>query len=179
MSEIVTKQPQHVPVRVYIVLVCGLLSIFVASILIRMAQNEGVNSILIAASRVVIASLALTPLVLTRYWSDVRKLRAKDFGMALLSGAFLSLHFACQEKKMKQGGVMSNELKVKSRKGKLACRDSIHAVRCPQNQSRKTVYCKLSTLKQSRPRKLWGGCLLSIRIRLRRRLFLSSRLRRG
>jgi drug/metabolite transporter (DMT)-like permease len=94
MSEILSKQTQHVPLRVYIVLVCGLLSIFVASILIRMAQNEGVNSILIAASRVFIASLALSPLVITRYWVDIRKLRTKDFGMALLSGAFLSLHFA-------------------------------------------------------------------------------------
>jgi drug/metabolite transporter (DMT)-like permease len=94
MSEIVSKVPQRVPVTVYIVLVFGMLSIFAASILIRLAQAEGVNSILIAASRVLIASLALTPFVFSRYWADIRKLRAKDFGFALLAGTFLALHFA-------------------------------------------------------------------------------------
>jgi drug/metabolite transporter (DMT)-like permease len=94
MSEVVAPAPQRVPLTVYIVLVFGMLSIFAASILIRFAQAEGVNSILIAASRVVIASLALTPVVLSRYLADIRKLRAKDFGLALLAGAFLALHFA-------------------------------------------------------------------------------------
>lgn len=94
MSEIVTERPQRVPVSVYVVLVFGMLSIFAASILIRLAQAEGVPSILIAASRVVIASLALTPIVLSRYWGDIQKLRNKDFAWAFLAGTFLALHFA-------------------------------------------------------------------------------------
>jgi drug/metabolite transporter (DMT)-like permease len=94
MSETLAKHSQSVPLRVYIVLIFGMLSIFTASILIRLAQAEGVPSILIAGSRVVIASLALTPFVLTRYWQDIRKLRKRDFGFAVLAGVFLSLHFA-------------------------------------------------------------------------------------
>lgn len=94
MSEIAAERPQRVPVSVYVVLVFGMLSIFAAAILIRLAQSEGVPSLLIAGSRVVIASLALTPIVFSRYWEDIRKLGKRDFFWAFLAGTFLSLHFA-------------------------------------------------------------------------------------
>lgn len=75
-------------------LLAGISAASSAAILIRFAQNEGAPSIVIAAARLTIASLILTPLVFTRYRSDLRHLNQQAWILALLSGFFLALHFA-------------------------------------------------------------------------------------
>lgn len=82
-----------VPIRVYVMLLLGILSISFAPILVRLIQDEGVPSLLIASSRLVIAALALTPIVLRQHWQLIRHLTRRDLGFALLSGLFLALHF--------------------------------------------------------------------------------------
>ncbi len=71
----------------------GILFISTAAIFIRFAQLE-VSSIVIAAGRLVIASLILAPLALIRNRQDFRSLTGKEWGKAVLSGVFLALHFA-------------------------------------------------------------------------------------
>jgi drug/metabolite transporter (DMT)-like permease len=78
----------------YAILVIGLLAVSSASPFIRVAQNEGVSSFVISAWRLTLASLILTPLVLTRYRADLKKLTRRQVGLAILSGLFLSVHFA-------------------------------------------------------------------------------------
>ncbi len=64
-----------------------------ASIFIRFAQTEA-SSLVIAASRLVIATLILGPLAFMRHWDAIGSLSRRDFFKALLSGTFLAFHFA-------------------------------------------------------------------------------------
>jgi drug/metabolite transporter (DMT)-like permease len=80
--------------RPYIVLAIGLLAVSSSSILIRFAQNEHAPSLLISAWRVGVATLVLTPLVLTRYRDEIAKLNRSDLLLSLASGVMLSIHFA-------------------------------------------------------------------------------------
>lgn len=83
-----------VPASVYVVLFFGVMAIAVSSIFVKLAQTEGIPSLLVAASRLLIAATLLTPITLQRYWSNVRNLTKRDFGLALVSGLFLAIHFA-------------------------------------------------------------------------------------
>jgi drug/metabolite transporter (DMT)-like permease len=74
-------------------LIGGVLAVSTASILIKYAQ-ESVPSLVIAAYRLTIASLVLAPVALTRGRGELRSLSRPDVRLALLSGAFLALHFA-------------------------------------------------------------------------------------
>ena len=75
-------------------LLTGVLAVSTASIFIKLAQQEGAPSIVIAAARLTIASLLLAPLALTHYRSELGRLTRREWVLALLSGVFLALHFA-------------------------------------------------------------------------------------
>ena len=85
-----TRQP---PVSPVIVLAVGILAVSASSIFIRFAQQEA-PSLVIAAYRLVIATLILAPIVLWRNRSELLSLNRTQIGLALLSGFFLALHFA-------------------------------------------------------------------------------------
>jgi drug/metabolite transporter (DMT)-like permease len=72
----------------------GILAISLASIFIELAQEQQVPSLVIAAARMTIASLILTPFVLYQHWSHIRGLSRSALGLAALSGFFLAAHFA-------------------------------------------------------------------------------------
>lgn len=74
-------------------LVLGILAVSAASIFIRFAQAE-TSSIVIAAHRLGIATLLLAPISYLRYRGDFRQLSREDLILALLSGIFLTAHFA-------------------------------------------------------------------------------------
>lgn len=82
------------PTLPYAVLAGGVLVVSSASILIRFAQGEGVPSLPLAAWRLTLAALILTPLVLARSRDELARLAPRDIGLALLAGAFLAVHFA-------------------------------------------------------------------------------------
>jgi drug/metabolite transporter (DMT)-like permease len=71
----------------------GILFVSTASIFIRFAQEEA-SSIVIAAARLVIASVVLIPIALTRYRQEWQRLSRGDLIKGFASGLFLALHFA-------------------------------------------------------------------------------------
>jgi drug/metabolite transporter (DMT)-like permease len=77
----------------YLVLAAGVIVVSTASILIRYAQSEGVPSLTIAAVRLGVAALVLTPLVAGRAVRELSTLSRRDFALALVSGVFLAIHF--------------------------------------------------------------------------------------
>jgi drug/metabolite transporter (DMT)-like permease len=81
------------PVPPVLVLALGILAVSAASIFIRFAQREA-PSLVIAAWRLVLATLVLAPIALPRGREELRGLKRSDLGLALLSGFFLALHFA-------------------------------------------------------------------------------------
>lgn len=85
---------QRPPLLPYLVLTGGILIVSTASILIRFAQQEGVGSLTIAAGRLGLAALLLTPLAWGRAGQELRSLSSRDYGLGTLSGLFLAVHFA-------------------------------------------------------------------------------------
>jgi drug/metabolite transporter (DMT)-like permease len=78
----------------FIILALGLLAVSTAAIFIRWAQETDTSSIVVAAGRLSVASLVLTPITLRQYRPQLSALRPVDLGFALLSGLALSIHFA-------------------------------------------------------------------------------------
>lgn len=82
------------PILPYLVLFAGVLVVSTSSILIRYIQAAGVPSLSIAAWRLALAALLLTPLAWARVAPELRTLRRRDLLLGLASGVFLALHFA-------------------------------------------------------------------------------------
>jgi len=74
-------------------LLFAILAVSTASIFIKFAQEDA-PSLMIAALRLTLASLVLAPIVLTRHRAELRGLTRTDLMLGLLSGLFLSIHFA-------------------------------------------------------------------------------------
>ncbi len=70
----------------------AILAVSTASIFIRFAQKDA-PSLTIAALRLAFASIALTPIALTRHRTELKKLNRRDLWLGLLSGLFLAVHF--------------------------------------------------------------------------------------
>jgi drug/metabolite transporter (DMT)-like permease len=82
------------PANLIFVLIAGVFAMASSSIFIRYAQAEGVSSIVIGGARLVIASLLLTPFVVSRYWQNVKALSRTDLLWGVASGFCLAVHFA-------------------------------------------------------------------------------------
>jgi drug/metabolite transporter (DMT)-like permease len=80
--------------RLLLVLIVGIFAVSMASILIRFARQAGVPALMVAAYRLSIATLVLTPIVLRRHLAELKRLTQRDWLAALASGVFLALHFA-------------------------------------------------------------------------------------
>ncbi len=78
----------------YLVLVVGVLIASTASIMITGALALGLSPLTIAAGRVVLASLILTPLAWGRAGPALRQVTRRDLWLALAAGACLAAHFA-------------------------------------------------------------------------------------
>lgn len=64
-----------------------------ASIFMKLAQNAGLPSPIIAAGRLILASLAMTPLVIRNYSAELRSLSRRDILFAVIAGVLLAAHF--------------------------------------------------------------------------------------
>lgn len=71
----------------------GILAVSTSSIFIRYAQRDA-PSLVIAAYRLTLAALILTPYALHRHRTELRSLTRAERALGLWSGAFLALHFA-------------------------------------------------------------------------------------
>ena len=77
----------------FVVLGVGLVAISFGAVLARLAQAEGVSSLVVASWRLGLAALIVTPLALTRSRADLVALDRRQVLMALAAGLFLALHF--------------------------------------------------------------------------------------
>lgn len=80
--------------RPYAALLVGVIAVSFAAIFIRLAQNATAPSLVLAAARLTVATLVLTPLVLRRHRPELREVTRRDAAWAVLSGLFLAVHFA-------------------------------------------------------------------------------------
>lgn len=74
-------------------IVGGILAVSTASVFIRFAQQDA-PSLVIAAARLSLASLILSPVALTRFRAELATLTRREWLLGALSGLFLALHFA-------------------------------------------------------------------------------------
>jgi len=72
----------------------GVLTVSSAAILIRLAQ-AGAHSLAVAAWRLILATLVLTPLAVLRARREITALSGADWWRVLLSGLMLAIHFVC------------------------------------------------------------------------------------
>ena len=79
--------------RPYLGVGLGVVTVSTAAILIRLAQVEA-HSLVIAAWRLTLATLVLTPIVLITRRSELRALTRREWVSMLISGLLLALHFA-------------------------------------------------------------------------------------
>ncbi|HYO89518.1 MAG TPA: DMT family transporter [Candidatus Limnocylindrales bacterium] len=82
------------PVRVYAVLLAGLMAVSLGAIFARLAQDAGIPSLAIAAGRLTISALLLTPFALGKHSALLRGLGRRDLWLAASAGLFLAVHFA-------------------------------------------------------------------------------------
>ena len=79
--------------RVALTIFIAILAVSTGSIFIRLAQSEA-PSLVIAATRLTLASLVLAPIALIKHRAEIRNLTRREWALAILSGLFLSIHFA-------------------------------------------------------------------------------------
>jgi drug/metabolite transporter (DMT)-like permease len=93
-SPTVMDMPARPPIQAYLVVLMGAAAVSLAAIFIRLAQAEHIPSLFIAAGRLTIAALILTPFTLRKHWAEIRTLSRNEIVLALAAGLFLALHFA-------------------------------------------------------------------------------------
>ena len=77
----------------YIIFGLGTLAGSTGPIILRMIQAEGIPSPIITAFRLVIASLVLTPFILSRYKNEIAQLSRRDVLVAITAGALFAIQF--------------------------------------------------------------------------------------
>ena len=79
--------------RVALSIFIAILAVSTASIFIRQAQQDA-PSLVIAAVRLSLASLAIAPFAIFQHRDEIRSLTRREWILAALAGLFLSVHFA-------------------------------------------------------------------------------------
>jgi drug/metabolite transporter (DMT)-like permease len=77
----------------FLVLGIGVAIVSTASILIRFAQADGASSAVIAAGRLAIAALLITPYALSRVGPELLRIKRRDLFLCAASGLLLAAHF--------------------------------------------------------------------------------------
>lgn len=95
----------NTPRIVFITLIAGVLSGSSAGILTRYALGAGAPPLLIAALRLTLAALFITPFAL-RHLGEIRQLSRRDFIMLSISGAWMSLNFVLWTLSLENVGVL-------------------------------------------------------------------------
>ncbi len=98
--------------RPYILLIVGVFVVSTSSIFIRLAQGQGAPSLVIAAWRMTLATLILTPPAWLRHRADLRRITRGQLGLAVLSGVLLGIHFATWISSLEYTSVVSSVVLV-------------------------------------------------------------------
>ena len=88
-----TGQSRSTPFKAYVVVVIAIVATSSAAILIRFALDQDMPPLLIVAARLLIASLALTPIVIRRHRSFLAELSRAEALLITISGLCLAIHF--------------------------------------------------------------------------------------
>lgn len=91
MNTQVNLSEQKPGVNLYLIIFFGIMAISTGAIFARLADAP---ALVIAAYRVGLATLILTPYALIKLRGELMRLSLKDIQFAMLSGFFLALHFA-------------------------------------------------------------------------------------
>lgn len=92
-------------------LVTAILAVSTASIFIRFAQADA-PSLVIAALRLTFATLMLAPIALTRHREELKTLTRREVILGMVSGLFLTLHFATWVSSLEYTSVASSAVFV-------------------------------------------------------------------
>ena len=94
-AESSTRTPSHVnhTTRAYQALIIAVALGSFSSSFMRLSQESGVPSMVIAAGRLTLAFIVLTPLALRNYGPQIRRLTLRDWIMAGAAGFWLAAHF--------------------------------------------------------------------------------------
>lgn len=92
-SSTLPEQVNRPPATAYIAIFSAIATISLAAILIRLALGESMPPVLIAAARLFIATVVLTPITFQRYSDHIRKLTRSQLIFATIAGIFLAIHF--------------------------------------------------------------------------------------
>ena len=84
---------QHKPMTAYIVILVAIVATSSAAIFILYALEEAMPPLLIAGGRLVVATVALTPIALNRYRREIKSLSRQKKLLIMLSGFCLAIHF--------------------------------------------------------------------------------------
>ena len=95
-----------------LVLIVGIFAISLGSILIRLAQNEAVPSLVIALWRMLLSTLILLPFTLVGRRDELSQMGRAKWGLAVLSGALLGLHFATWTRSLALTSITSSTVLV-------------------------------------------------------------------
>src|SRR5689334_981906 len=79
--------------RAYVILTIGMIAGSFAAVFTRLAENDGVPPLIIAAGRLTLGSLMLMPFILKRYSAELWGLSKRDVLFAAAAGVWLALHF--------------------------------------------------------------------------------------
>ncbi|MGJ3237783.1 MAG: DMT family transporter [Anaerolineae bacterium] len=87
------KKAQSAAFNPWIALLIGICAGTFAAPFIKLTQQGGLPSPVIAFGRMTLAALILTPLVLSRYRAELARLTQRDLVMAIFAGLLLQTHF--------------------------------------------------------------------------------------
>jgi drug/metabolite transporter (DMT)-like permease len=96
MSQTSPVQPPaqvKVPWNAYLAVGVALFAFSLGPVWIRLAQAEGIPSLLIAVVRLTGATLFFTPFVLSRYGAQLRQLPRRDLLLGAAAGFWMAAHF--------------------------------------------------------------------------------------
>lgn len=85
------KEPSKFSIGAAIII--GILAVSTGSIFIRFA-NQDAPALVIASYRLVLSSIIIAPIALTKHRHELHNLTKNDFILGIISGIFLALHFA-------------------------------------------------------------------------------------
>jgi drug/metabolite transporter (DMT)-like permease len=94
-----------IPTILYIALFAGVLSASSAGVISRYALGAGTPPLVVAAMRVTLAALFLTPFAL-RHLDEIRQLRRRDLILIGISGIWMGAHFALWVASLEHVGVL-------------------------------------------------------------------------
>lgn len=96
----------------YVAVGIGLVIASFAAVLIRLAQNAGMPSPLVAGGRLLLSFIILTPIVTRRYWTQIQQLKWHEAARACGAGFAIGVHFLLMVYSLENTSVLISQVIV-------------------------------------------------------------------